>query len=192
MKAAEELRYLVLAAQREGNRLLAQSLRPLDLTPSQAEVLRILEDHGPLTMSALGDLLVCETGNNPSRLVDRLVSKGAVDRRHSQEDRREVELMLSTVGKQLAQQVQQIEDVINLRIDDALGGQNVEATLNLLRRFVADLPAGKALTRRIGRGTSSHGTDRSDSSTSATTDPDRTRRELTKTEEENEIERSRT
>ena len=168
MKAAEELRYLVLAAQREGNRLLAQSLRPLDLTPSQAEVLRILEDHGPLTLSALGDLLVCEIGNNPSRLVDRLVSKGAVDRRHSQEDLREVELMLSTVGKQLAQQVQQIEDVINLRIDDALGGQNVEATLNLLRRFVADLPAGKALTRRIGRGTSSQ-PDRSDSSASMTT-----------------------
>jgi len=175
MKAAEELRYLVLAAQREGNRLLAQSLRPLDLTPSQAEVLRVLADHGPLTLSGLGDLLVCETGTNPSRLVDRLVSKGAVDRRHGQEDRREVELVLSTVGRQLARQVQQIEDVIYHRIDDALGGQDVEATLDLLRRFVADLPAGKALTRRIARSTSSQEPDRPDPSTSASTDPGRTR-----------------
>src|SRR5262245_7452406 len=80
MKVVEELRYLVLAIQREGNRLLAAELRPLGITPSQAEVLRVLRDHGPLTLNALGDLLVCETGNSPSRLVDRLVAQGLVKR----------------------------------------------------------------------------------------------------------------
>lgn len=44
MEPIEELRYLVLAAQREGNRLLADGLQPLGLTPSQAEALRLLED----------------------------------------------------------------------------------------------------------------------------------------------------
>ena len=66
MKVAEELRYLVLAIQREGNRLLAAELKPLGITPSQAEVLRVLRDHGPLTLNALGGLLVCETSNSPS------------------------------------------------------------------------------------------------------------------------------
>src|SRR3954451_20095746 len=78
MKVDEELRYLVLAIQREGNRLLAAELRPLGITPSQAEVLRVLRDHGPLTLNALGGLLVCETGNSPSRLVDCLVAQGLV------------------------------------------------------------------------------------------------------------------
>jgi hypothetical protein len=32
----EELRYLILAAQREGNRLFADALRPFHLTPSRA------------------------------------------------------------------------------------------------------------------------------------------------------------
>ena len=69
MRAVEELRYLILAAQREGNRLLAQGLRALGLTPSQAEVLRILSDHQPLTLSALGGLLVCDSGQSPSCLL---------------------------------------------------------------------------------------------------------------------------
>ena len=72
MQPIEELRYLILAAQREGNRLFADVLRPLHLTPSQAEVLRVLQDHEPLSLIALGDLLVCETGS-PSRLVQGLV-----------------------------------------------------------------------------------------------------------------------
>ncbi|GHO54498.1 hypothetical protein KSB_29730 [Ktedonobacter robiniae] len=45
MQPAEELRYLILAAQREGERILTEVLRPLDLTPSQAEVLHVLQVH---------------------------------------------------------------------------------------------------------------------------------------------------
>jgi hypothetical protein len=41
MRTAEELRYLVLAAELEGKRQLARQLRPLGLTPAQAEVLRV-------------------------------------------------------------------------------------------------------------------------------------------------------
>ena len=78
---AEELRYLILAAQREGNRAFARRLRPLGLTPSQAEVLRLLDERQPLSLTGLGELLVCESGTNPSRLVDRLVTTGLVRRR---------------------------------------------------------------------------------------------------------------
>ncbi|MCZ0975304.1 MarR family transcriptional regulator [Streptomyces albulus] len=80
MDAVEEVRYLVLAAQREGNRMLAAALRPLGVTPAQGEVLRLLAERQPLTLSGLGALLVCESGGNPSRLVDRLVAAGLVRR----------------------------------------------------------------------------------------------------------------
>ncbi len=151
MDTAEELRYLVLAAQREGNRMLAQALRPWDLTPSQAEVLRVLADYGPLALTGLGELLVCESGNNPSRLVDRLVLKGLIERRQSTGDRREIKLMLNTDGELRAKEVKGIEEAIHRRIDEALAGFDVEATLSLLRRFVSDLPSGQALTRRMVR-----------------------------------------
>ena len=49
--SAEELRYLILAAQREGARALAELLRPAGLTAAQAEVLAVLDDAGrPLTV----------------------------------------------------------------------------------------------------------------------------------------------
>ena len=50
------------------------------MDPAQPEVLRILGDHAPLSLSGLGGLLVSESGTNPSKLVDRLVSVGLITR----------------------------------------------------------------------------------------------------------------
>src|SRR5215469_9296889 len=93
MKRADELRYLVLAAQREGSRLFAEQIRPLGLTPSQAEVLSVLHEAQPLSLIELGSRLVCETGS-PSRLVDGLVKAGLVERIASSKDQRKVSLTL--------------------------------------------------------------------------------------------------
>ncbi|GHO47983.1 hypothetical protein [Ktedonospora formicarum] len=76
MQPIEELRYLILAAQREGNRMFTEALRPLNLTSSQAEVLRVLQERQPLSLVALGSMLICE-GGSPSRLVNGLV-EGAI------------------------------------------------------------------------------------------------------------------
>ncbi|GAA1297928.1 MarR family transcriptional regulator [Planotetraspora silvatica] len=148
MRSAEELRYLILAAQREGNRLLGQALRPLGITPSQAEVLRILQDRRSLTLNGLGDLLICESGNSPSRLVDRLASAGLVDRQVSAHDRRHVEVTLTAEGLRLAGQIAAIEEGLYEFIDAASEGHDLEQITGFLRAFVADLPAGQALARR--------------------------------------------
>jgi hypothetical protein len=67
--AGSELRYLILGAQREGNRTLTELLKPIGVTPSQAEVLSVLADAGdPLSVRDVGERLVCESGS-PSRLV---------------------------------------------------------------------------------------------------------------------------
>src|SRR5581483_9326416 len=146
----EELRYLVLAAQREGNRLFADALRPLHLTPSQAEVLRVLHDHEPLSLIALGDLLVCETGS-PSRLVQGLVENGLVERIPSSTDKRMVTLTLTSTGREMAQKVSAIESQFYEATAGLVKDVPLEAVLKLLRRFVEGKPAGMALARRIER-----------------------------------------
>src|SRR5215469_8685707 len=108
MQPIEELRYLILAAQREGNRLFAEALRPLHLTPSQAEALRVLHDHAPLSLIALGDLLVCETGS-PSRLVQGMVEDGLVERVSSSTDKRMVTLTLTSLGREMETKVRDLE-----------------------------------------------------------------------------------
>jgi DNA-binding MarR family transcriptional regulator len=148
VKVAEELRYLILAIQREGNRLLAAELRPLGVTPSQAEVLRVLRDHGPLTLNALGGLLVCETGNSPSRLVERLVTQGLVQRDTDPDDRRYLALSLTTEGKALSKRIVAAEEVLHDGIERLVAGQPVDETITTLRALASAFPAGEALARR--------------------------------------------
>ncbi len=147
MRDAELLRYLVLAAQREGNRLLADGLRPLGVTPAQAEVLRVLQDHGPMTLKDVGAHLVCETGS-PSRLLSALVGAGLVRRDEHPVDGRAVELRLTPDGARRALQVQTLEDQLYEDIDRRTGDLDVPAAILLLQALVTDRPAGHAVRRR--------------------------------------------
>jgi DNA-binding MarR family transcriptional regulator len=147
----EELRYAILALQREGNRALAAGLKPLGVTPAQAEVLRVLADYEPLTLAGLGDLLLCETGTGPSRLVDRLVAQGLVVRTTGASDRRSVDLRLSTRGRAAATAVALVEDELYSLMGQLAPGAAVESTLGVLRALLAPLPSGRVLDRRSGR-----------------------------------------
>ena len=150
MQPIEELRYLILAAQREGHRLLAEPLRPLHLTPSQAEVLCVLQDHEPLSLVALGDLLVSETGS-PSRLVQGLVEDGLVERLPSAADKRMVTLTLTDRGKVMAAKVRDLESQFYEANAGLVNDAPVPEIVAFLWRFVAARPAGMALARRMGR-----------------------------------------
>ena len=151
MRSAEELRYAILALQREGNRVLATALKPIGVTPSQAEVLRVLEERGPLALAGLGELLLCETGTGPSRLVDRLVVQGYVVRTEDPSDRRSVRLTLSAAGRAVAARVALVEEELYTTMDALTAGAPIESTLALLRGMLAAFPAGAVLDRRAGR-----------------------------------------
>lgn len=148
MRDAEELRYLVLALQRESTRMLAARLRRLDLTPAQAEALSVLSRYAPLSLMGLGELLVSESGTNPSRIVDRLATAGLVQRAVDPEDRRHVLLTLTTEGKQRARDVATVEDEVHDHLDELAAGRPTRPALGLLRAMVEGLPAGQALDRR--------------------------------------------
>ncbi len=150
MQPIEELRYLVLAAQREGNRIFAEGLQPLGLTPSQAEVLRVLEEWEPVALVELGSLLVCEQGS-PSRLVAGLIAAGYVERVPSPADRRKIVLTLTPRGHELAGHVRSVEAVLHATLTGLIPDQQVVALLPVFRHVVAGRPAGDALARRLHR-----------------------------------------
>ena len=148
MIPAEEFRYAILALQREGNRALASALKPLGLTPAQAEAIRVLDESAPLTLAGLGDLLICESGPGPSRLVDRLVASGAVERVTGVSDRRSVTLTLTPAGERLSALISEVETAMYASIDAATAGHPVREILELARLLLAGTPAGDALVRR--------------------------------------------
>jgi MarR family transcriptional regulator, organic hydroperoxide resistance regulator len=150
MEPVEELRYLMLAVQREGNRSLTEALRPLELTPAQAEVLRVLQEFQPLSLISLGDLLVCESGS-PSRLVNGMVEAGLIERVTSTTNRRMVRLTLTKKGQERAERVREVEQMMYRTITELLGGVSFPEIQALLWRFIEGRPAGGALARRTGR-----------------------------------------
>src|SRR5260370_36615639 len=112
MNRADELRYLILAAQREGSRLYAERVRPLGLTPSQAEALSVLHEAQPLSLIEVGERLVCETGS-PSRLVNGLVQAGLGERGISSTDQRKGSLSLTSLREEVYTQGIGIEPQFN-------------------------------------------------------------------------------
>ncbi len=144
----ERIRYLLLAVQREGNRQLAAGLAPLELTPSQAEVLHLLAEYGPLTLTGLGELLVCESGTNPSRLVARLIDAGLVQKQSVANDARQISLSLTVQGHARQEGARQIEKHLHDRMRTALYGVDLGALASALTGLVRDTPVGDAIARR--------------------------------------------
>jgi DNA-binding MarR family transcriptional regulator len=152
VNTVEELRYLVLAAQREGSRRLTEALRPLGATPAQAEVLSVLATTPePLSVKELGERLVCESGS-PSRLARSVIAAGWAEPVPDERDGRVSRLRLTAAGTVAANSVAEIEAgfheqlATQLPTDEALLRQLVET----LRAIVGDGAAGRALARRRG------------------------------------------
>jgi DNA-binding MarR family transcriptional regulator len=144
-----ELRHLVLAAQREGNRWLADELRPAGLTPSQAEILSVLSEQGDLTLAEVGRLIVCETGS-PSRVVDLLVKRNLVRREPGTTDRRVVHLSLTPQGRDLMETVIKAEHALNTAMLQVLSPPERRTLVTLLRRMLEGTGSGAAISKRYG------------------------------------------
>jgi MarR family transcriptional regulator, organic hydroperoxide resistance regulator len=149
MDPVEELRYLVLAAQRDGNRVLAAHLRPVGLTPAQAEVIGVLAEAArPLTVRQVGELLVCEPGS-PSRLVSSLVEAGYVARRPDPADARASALELTARGRRAAEQVRAVEERFHDELRARLPSQrDSAAAVRVLRGIASGGASAAALERR--------------------------------------------
>jgi DNA-binding MarR family transcriptional regulator len=150
MDQVEELRYLVLGAQREGARTLTELLRPLGLTPAQAEVLAVVRDADrPLTVREIGDRLVCE-GGSPSRLVASVVDRGLLSRGERDGDRRAVELSLTPEGAKAAHAVAEAEGDLHAWLAQSLSEREIATTVNVLRKLVEGRQTGTAIAHRRG------------------------------------------
>jgi DNA-binding MarR family transcriptional regulator len=88
-------------AQREH---LPASCADADLSPVQCHVLHLIEPGQPVPMSRLAAALSCDA-SNVTGLIDRLESRGLVERRPSAADRRVKVLDLTPTGSRLRAQL---------------------------------------------------------------------------------------
>ncbi len=147
MNQGEELRYLALAIQREGNRQLTEALRGLKLTPAQTEVFLVLQQYQPMTLIELGDRLVCETGS-PSRLIKSMVEAGWVEKSTDPNDGRAIRLQLSPQANAILPELNQVNDLFNEHVAASFSDDTLDLLLKYLWPLAADTPSGQALMRR--------------------------------------------
>ncbi|MFC4907966.1 MarR family winged helix-turn-helix transcriptional regulator [Actinomadura gamaensis] len=137
-----ELVMAVKVANRELERRFARLLRPLGVTPVQAEALVILAEDGPLSIAGLGARMAADPGH-PSRLADRLGAAGWIERRPSPHDGRQVELALTPSGRELADRIRAVRRPFVEGAEAALAEQGLDDALPTVRRlleFVRSLP----------------------------------------------------
>lgn len=152
----DELTLLVKAAQREGDRRVNAVLRPLGLTAAQAEVLLVLAAAQPLSLGALGGLLVSE-GGHPSRLVDRLVGAGWVERTTAPDDRRRHVLRLTPAGRDLAHRAARSKRELLDLSGQLLTQADLAPLRALLLAYLGDSPWAETVQRRAALDREVHG-----------------------------------
>src|SRR2546423_6833972 len=82
-------------------------LAELGLTFSQAHALRLLDPDQPKPMSALAERLFCDA-SNVTGIADRLESRGLIERRSTEGDRRVKALVLTPAGVELRDRAYEI------------------------------------------------------------------------------------
>jgi DNA-binding MarR family transcriptional regulator len=134
MLAAERIAHLV---EEMGRRMMAHleaQVAELDLTPQQAALIGHLD--APLPMKEVAGRLHCDA-SNVTGLVDRLESRGLVERRVRPADRRVKELVLTDDGRRVRRRVIGIADQLS---GFGLSDDEQEALIRLLGKAVETLP----------------------------------------------------
>lgn len=83
---------------------LENRLKPYDLTVEQYQILKSLSEENGIVQSRLCEI-VMKSPANITRILDRLVRKGCVERRDNPEDRRSSLVFLTSVGDELLSKV---------------------------------------------------------------------------------------
>ena len=142
-----EFGLLIKAGQREFERRANDAMRPLGLTGAQADAITVIGQAGPLSLKELGELLIAEAGH-PSRMVDRLVEAGLVERRQADDDRRRIVLSLTARGRRVERRVSAAREQV-LELGRALiGERDLEPALELMRELAQYSPYAELIDRR--------------------------------------------
>jgi DNA-binding MarR family transcriptional regulator len=116
--------------------IVASALKPFGVSIQQFNVLRILrgQQGKPSNLSTLNERMVTKMSNT-TRLVDKLLSKGLVDRTTCESNRRKVEITITKKGSEMLAQM----DAIMKKTESAIVGQLSNKELNelnfLLNKF---------------------------------------------------------
>lgn len=106
----------------------------LELSPAQCHLLNLIKPDRPMPMGRLAGALSCDA-SNVTGLVDRLESRGLIQRRASDEDRRVKVLSLTPLGARLRAALLERMTAPPANLE-RLSAEERRALVRLLRRLI--------------------------------------------------------
>lgn len=115
---------------------IASSLKPFDVSPQQFNVLRILRGHSdkPANLSTLNDRMITKMSNT-TRLVDKLILKGYVNRITCPSNRRKIEISITKTGKTALDKMDKAMDDAENDLLKNMSKKELEQLNELLNKF---------------------------------------------------------
>ncbi len=131
-----ELRFNLLQTCSWINDSMRKFLQPHNITPKQYNILRILNERFPASLSIqeVREMLA-DKMSDASRLVDRLEKKNLIDKFPSDEDRRSNRARITEGGRKLLDVINRDRQQLDAIISDRLSDSDVENLNDLLERL---------------------------------------------------------
>lgn len=115
---------------------LLNCLKPFDLSIEQFNVLRILrgQEGNAINLQDIQERMVNKMSNT-TRLVDKLIGKGLVKRSICKDNRRKVEIIITTAGLKLLKDIDPVIDNQEVHLTSKLNTQELEILNKLLLKL---------------------------------------------------------
>lgn len=118
------------------NDQIGEALKPFDISIPQFNVLRILRGQKgkPANLSTIQERMVSKMSNT-TRLVDKLIVKGLVERVICEENRRKVEISITQQGMNLLTKMDPVVDQAENAITSKLQPEEMEKMTELMEQL---------------------------------------------------------
>ena len=118
------------------NEHIAEVLKPYEISLPQFNVLRILRGQKgkAANLSTIQERMVSKMSNT-TRLVDKLITKGLVQRIICEKNRRKVEITITQDGIDFLAKLDLVIDKVELEITNKLSPEEMEKLTELLNKF---------------------------------------------------------
>ncbi len=123
--------YAIAAAHRSVSQSLTARMKQFGVKVEAWRIMEALDDDKRLTMGELARIVLI-TPSTLSKLVDRMVSDGLVHRQVSSTDQRQINLLLTDLGKKRMMQIREVINAEDVELANQLGPRNVELLLTML------------------------------------------------------------
>ncbi|MEO9510789.1 MAG: MarR family transcriptional regulator [Flavobacteriaceae bacterium] len=118
------------------NEQFALGLKPFEISEQQFNVLRILrgQKDRPMNLSGINERMITKMSNT-TRLVDKLILKGYVQRWTCESNRRKVEILITTEGKAILMKIDKVIEDVEDKILKNFSEKELKELNQLLDKF---------------------------------------------------------